>query len=538
MQKFNDLPIWVRLIGASWLILVIAWTGTILFTVHNQRLGAQQQAAGFAESVHEMAMAGLTTMMITGTMGQSHEFLDQVRELSNVQDLRVLRAATVTDIFGPGPEDRRARDPIELQVLASGEPHYSIGEDGSYLRAVIPVYNQREYLGKNCMLCHATAAENAVLGASAMRIDLSEINEYSTRFGVQLFLLAILVSFPTLLFLFLFVRHFVIKPLHAMSGGLREIAEGEADLTHRLHNASRDEIGQAASAFNLMMGKLGDLIRQIRGSTEAFTTAVQRLSGITNTTREGVLRQQDEIEQLNVALSELADSARDVATNAQQAASNSESARQAATDGDRIVKHTVHGIDQLASEVEKAAQSIAQLEGDSQAIGSILDVIHTIAEQTNLLALNAAIEAARAGEAGRGFAVVADEVRSLATRSQQAAGEIQQMIEGLQTASRDAVTAMNHSRDSARKQRDHAGEAIEALTQITQAVSGIEQLAAQIAAAAGQQSTVAETISQNVRNLREVATQNAEAGQASSAAGEELDQLAKALQALVARFKA
>lgn len=537
MLRFNDLPIWVRLIGATWLILVIAWTGTIAWTVHAQRSGAQAQAATFAESVHEMAMAGLTTMMITGTMGQSNEFLEQVRELSNVNDLRVLRAAAVSDIFGQGPEDRRARDAIELQVLESGEPHLSISEDGSYLRAVLPVRNQKDYLGKNCMLCHATAAENTVLGASAMRIDLSEVNAYSTHFGLQLFGVAILVSIPTLLFIYLFVRRFVTRPLTHMTHGLRDLAEGEADLTRRLDNHNKDEIGQAVQAFNMMMTKLAELIGRIRDNTDSVSGAVERLADVTQQTSEGVARQHEEIEQLNTALSELADSAREVAHSAQQAAENTDSALEAASHGDGIVQQTVQGIDSLANEVEATAQSIGRLEADSQAIGGILDTIRNIAEQTNLLALNAAIEAARAGESGRGFAVVADEVRSLAGRSQQATGEIQALIERLQQSTQQALKAMQQSRDHAHEQRDQAGRAGEALQHIQQAVSQIEQVATQIASAAEQQSAVAGNISNNVANLRSEAVHNADASRAGSESGQALDKLASELQQLVSRFR-
>ena len=537
MRMLNDLPIWVRLIGATWLILIFAWSGTIAWTIYAQHDNARHQATSFAESVHEMAMAGLTTMMITGTMGQSKEFLDQVRELGKVNDLRVLRAAAVSDVFGAGPAEHQARDSIEQQVLERGEPHLSISEDGSYLRAVLPVHNRASYLGKNCLLCHATAPENAVLGATAMRIDLTEVNHQVNQFGIHLFIIAVLVSIPTLLFLFIFIRYFVTRPLQGMANGLRDIAEGDADLSRRLPIQGKDEIGQASTAFNLMMEKLSELIRSILNSTESFTTAVGRLEQITERTREGVDRQHNEIEQLNHAISDLVGSAQDVAQSAQQATATTDRAREAANNGDRVVQQTVAGITQLAGDVESAAEAIARLETDSEQIGSILDVIRGIAEQTNLLALNAAIEAARAGEAGRGFAVVADEVRSLASRSQQATEEIHAMIERLQQGSRSAVTAMQQSRDRAHAQREQAGEASAALSNINQAVQQIDQIAAQIAGAAEQQNTVAANISHNANNLRDEAEHNAEGSKASSEAGRELADLAMQLQEMVARFR-
>ncbi|MFP4273363.1 MAG: methyl-accepting chemotaxis protein, partial [Halothiobacillaceae bacterium] len=408
MRRINDLPIWLRLIGATWLILVVVWSGTIVWTVNAQREAAQQQAEGFALSVHEMVMAGLTTMMITGTMPQSNEFLDQVNELTAVRDLRVLRSETTVEAFGPGDEQRQPQNETERRVLETGEASFEISQDGQSLDVVLPVRNQIDYLGKNCVTCHATSPENAVLGASAMRIDLSEVNARSTHFGIKLFAVAVLVSFPTLLFLYLFVRYLLIRPLQRMTRSLVELSEGEADLSRRIEVRSGDEIGQASDAFNRMMAKLAELVGRIRGNTESFALSVDRLAENTEKTRQGADRQQMEIEALDTATAELAGSARDVAQDAEKAASGTRAAREAATEGDRIVDQTVRGIDQLAEEVAATTATIATLESDSESIGGILNVIREIAEQTNLLALNAAIEAARAGEAGRGFSVVAE----------------------------------------------------------------------------------------------------------------------------------
>ncbi|MGC9457426.1 MAG: methyl-accepting chemotaxis protein [Halothiobacillaceae bacterium] len=537
MRRLNDLPIWLRLIGATWLILVVAWTSTIFWTVDAQREAAQQQAEGFAQSVHEMVMAGLTTMMITGTMPQSDEFLDQVNELTAVRDLRVLRAETTVAAYGPGDASRQPRNEIERRVLESGIAHYEVSEDGQSLEVILPVRNQTDYLGKNCVVCHATSPENAVLGASAMRIDLSEVNERSTRFGIKLFAVAVIVSIPTLLFLYLFVRYLVIRPLQRMTRRLEELSEGEADLSRRMEVRSRDEIGVASDAFNRMMAKLADMVARIRGNTESFTVSVDRLAANTERTREGADRQRTEIEALDTATAELAGSARDVASDAEAAAAGTRSAREAATEGDRIVDQTVRGIDQLAEEVDSATNTIATLESDSESIGGILDVIREIAEQTNLLALNAAIEAARAGEAGRGFSVVAEEVRSLANRTQDATSQTRTLIERLQASSREAASAMAQTRDHARHQSERATEAGQALREITEAIERIEALADRIATAAQQQSEVAGGISENVANLRREAQDNAEASRAGSDAGRELDGLARELHELVARFR-
>lgn len=537
MQRINDLPIWVRLVGAMWLILVLAWGGMTFWTVQEQRQTAVRQAESFSETLHEITMAGLTTMMITGTINRRAEFLDQIIELQNVHDLRVLRGDNVSRQYGPGGEHERPRDAIERNVLETGEPYIALSEDRSTLRAVMPVLNSRQYLGKNCTLCHAVAPEGAVLGGVSLQISLEDVNTASRRFGFNFLAVATLISLPVLLFLFLFTRRFVTNPLHEMTRGLQGIAQGDGDLSHRLPIHGKDEIGQAAQAFNAMMDNFRDLISRVLQSTSQLARAASDLASVTERTNDGVSRQRSEIDQLATAMNEMNSTAHEVARNAQQSSDSTRQAEEAAQEGKHIVSGTMKRIEQLAKEVQKAADVIRELDNGSEEIGKVLDVIRGIAEQTNLLALNAAIEAARAGEAGRGFAVVADEVRSLANRTQSSTQEIQAMIERLQQASRRAVTAMDESRQSAQASRDSAAQADASLDAITLAVTTISDVNAQVASAAEEQSAVAEEMNRNVTSISDAAELNAQGAEETTLASEQLARLADELQDLVGRFK-
>ncbi|MBI4694693.1 MAG: methyl-accepting chemotaxis protein [Gammaproteobacteria bacterium] len=523
--------------GGIWVILVVVWTSMVLWTVEGQRDISTRQAEQFAGSVHEMTLAGLTSMMITGTVAQRPQFLDQIRELNKIRDLRVLRGEPVRTQFGPGDPAESAKDDIERKVLATGEVYKHVDKDGEMLRVVMPARNRTNYLGKNCTMCHTAAPENAVLGAVSMNIDLKEVNAEANAFGERVYLFAVLVSLPTLAFLYFFITRFVTGPLKRMTGGLQDIAGGEGDLAHRLPVVGHDEIGQASLAFNSMMENLSGLIRRVRDSTASLARHADELFVVTDQTNQGVSRQRSEISEFAGAMNQMAGAVQDVAGNAQRAAQAAHTAYDSLSAGKQVVIRTVDGIQTLASEVEQAAEVIRRLEKDSESISTVLNVIRGIAEQTNLLALNAAIEAARAGDSGRGFAVVADEVRLLATRTQESTEEIRSKIEELQKATREAVAVMDRGRERARGEAEQAAEANTALEAINASVTTINEVNTQIAAAAETQSTVAREISRNVANISDAAEQNAEAARRTTGAGEELARLAKELDGMVRRFK-
>ncbi|WP_127477581.1 HAMP domain-containing methyl-accepting chemotaxis protein [Sulfurivermis fontis] len=314
-----------------------------------------------------------------------------------------------------------------------------------------------------------------------------------------------------------------------------QMAEG--DLTTRANYKAQDELGRVATAFNRMGERFHSMVQQLSGATGQLAAAAEETSAITEQTSSGIRQQQSETEQVATAMNEMTATVQEVAHSAASAAEAAHKADDEALAGKQVVTRTIDVIDSLASEVEKAAGVIHQLEQDSEQIGTVLDVIRGIAEQTNLLALNAAIEAARAGEQGRGFAVVADEVRTLASRTQQSTAEIQGMIEKLQTGAANAVKVMEASRAQAQAGVEQVAQAGASLDSITRAVGTINDLNAQIASAAEEQSSVAEEINRNIVNISQVAEQTSQGAQQTAAASEELARLAEQLQGLVGQFR-
>lgn len=333
------------------------------------------------------------------------------------------------------------------------------------------------------------------------------------------------------------IAYSITCPLKQAVEAMNDIAEGEGDLTKRLEQNGRNEISDLAAAFNKFAQKVQQMVQQVTRSVDDLSTAAEEMSLITEQTSREIQHQQSETDQVATAMNEMTATVQEVAHHASSAAEAARHADSEAQSGKQVMQQTLNVMDTLADEVEKAAGVIHRLEQESEEIGSVLDVIRGIAEQTNLLALNAAIEAARAGEQGRGFAVVADEVRTLASRTQASTREIQAMIERLQSGANEAVKAMEAGRNSAKDGVEQAAKAGTSLDTITTAVSTISDMNIQIASAAEEQSAVAEEINRNIATISESADNTANGAQQTAQAGEELARLSAELQTLVSQFK-
>ena len=326
----------------------------------------------------------------------------------------------------------------------------------------------------------------------------------------------------------------LLAPLDALVSKARGIADNP--LSQRLYSGRLDEFGQIDFALRMgqaetgaVIGRIGDAANQLGEYTHSLVKQVDDSNALT-------AEQQAETDQIATAINQMAASVQEVASNAQNAASAAEKADSETRSGQRLVASTSESISELEGEILQAARVIHELESHSNEISKVLDVIRGIAEQTNLLALNAAIEAARAGEQGRGFAVVADEVRSLAARTQQSTTDIQQMISVLQDGARSAVSVMEKSREQAQSSVSHAQQAATALAGIGQRVNEITEMNTQIAAAVEQQGAVSESINRSISSIRDAADTNVSTGQNNRRSAGEVARLTTALHELAQQF--
>lgn len=329
----------------------------------------------------------------------------------------------------------------------------------------------------------------------------------------------------------------IVKPIHRLSESLANISEGEADLTQRLQITGVCELAEMADHFNHFVARIQDTIGAVVNSTARLAQIVDDFSSAATQTNLGMQQQELQTAQIATAMNEMSSTVHEVAKNTTLAATSATEADHEAESGQKEVNATVNSINELAHHVDRASEVIGQLDKDSAEISKILDVIRGIADQTNLLALNAAIEAARAGEQGRGFAVVADEVRTLAQRTQKSTEDIRGMIDHVQKGASEAVQVMDEGHKRAQASVDQAARAGQALESITHAVDNITSMSTQIATASEEQSTVAEDINKNVHSITQVAQETAAGAAHIAQDAEQLAQLVEELNRQVGVFK-
>ena len=538
MLRFADLKIWVRLTAAIWLILALIWAGAIVWTTQVNRDTAIRQAQDFSQSIHEMTMAGLTGMMITGTIGQREVFLDQIKQLSIIKDLHVARSEAVIKLYGPDTKESRPLSALEQQVMSSGVPYMAVESNNgsSSLNVINPTKASKSYLGKDCVLCHQVP-EGSVLGVVSMKVSLDSVESEVAAFRLKIAGVALAALGALLVIIYLLTRHFVTAPLEELRKGLRDIASGEGDLTRRLPVKGKDEVGQSALVFNEMMENFNQLVRQVRDSAGQVSARVAALSDNTDRVSQSSHLQNEKSNEAAAAVEQLVVSISSIAQSAERVQHQSQESLSRANEGSRNLTVLLGEMAVVESAVKEMAISVNDFVRNTESITQMTREVKDIAEQTNLLALNAAIEAARAGEQGRGFAVVADEVRKLAEKSSRSASEIDTITATLSAQS----VAVRRSIEQGLEHLASSQSAVATVSSVLQATNGsvteVGHGLDAIASATEQQRRVSSDVEASIEAIAGMARDNTGAVEQTAGAAHDLKRLAEGLAAMVGRFK-
>lgn len=361
----------------------------------------------------------------------------------------------------------------------------------------------------------------------------ARIDEFSNQRLTTLII--VLTTLLVAIYLFMGFYKSMITAVHKLRDATQKVSDG--DLTVNVDCGTEDELKEIEDSLNSMVKHLNETVRALGSNASLLASASEELSATTSQARAGAREQQEQTDQVATAMNEMTATVQDIARNAELVAAESHTADREAAEGGEIIITTISSITNLSGEVGEAAEVIHELEKNSNDIGTVLDVIKSIAEQTNLLALNAAIEAARAGEHGRGFAVVADEVRTLASRTQESTEQIQNMVSSLQTHTHKAVQVMDKDTKHANQMAESTGSATDSIGRIVHSVTKISDMSMQVASAAEEQSLVSEEINRNIVRIADLSLESMNGSDQIALGSDELAKLAAELETVVAHFK-
>jgi methyl-accepting chemotaxis protein len=556
---FKDLKLTPKIAGA--ILAALLCTSTIAYFVSTHRINEQAESS-FVDKLRKTdGMAGTMRSYFSSnieTYAPGHQFKD-LKQVPVVVAWSVARQYAESQGMKFSTPSLHPRNPsntpdaFEAEALHAFEADPNLGE--FYRRVNLDVadvmrYAQPVRLTEDCLYCHGDPAGEKdpfghakegmhvgdLKGAFVVTAPITELTEASASNSRSALLTNFVMLVISFLVAYLVVKKFVVKPVTA-SAELAEQIAGNNLAVSDIEVRSSDEIGQSILALNLMKNNLRSVVEKIASTAEHLASASTEISASAELTSEGATGQKDRTNQVTVAMQEMAATVQEVAKNSSSASDAARQTAAKAQDGGQVVTRMVDMMRGLAASVGSTAMTVGELGKRSESIGEIISVINDIADQTNLLALNAAIEAARAGEQGRGFAVVADEVRKLAERTSQATKEIASMIASVQDETRKAVTEMEGGRTRVDDCVTAASEAGRSLQEIIQMAQRVGDMVTQIASAATEQSAATDEVNSGVDEIAKLTAGSASGAEQTAKACHDLARLAQDLQAVVGRFQ-
>lgn len=538
MKKFSNLSISSKINLTLVFVFSIILVAIILHMTHNERTMVKSVIERQSKNTADTYFDSINTMMITNTMKMREILRKKLLDRPGITDVRLIRGAVVAKLFGKGHPSEQVKDQLDRQALA-GKSIFRIDNtnNGRVLTVIDPIRASTDYRGTNCLSCHVNAKVGDIMGAVRISYSLKKLDaEVNHDIFSSALIQLVLFSLGLLLMVYI-LRRIINKPLDSLHHTI-ELVDQHSDLQQRVTvHAEGDEIGKVACALNNMLEKFQGSLQHVSDASQHITRSANDIAEVAEETEQTTRTQCNETAQAATAINETTASAEEIAANASETAQSSQAATDSARSGALISTNAMGSIDMLLKEMGHSTETICNLESESENIGVVLDVITKISEQTNLLALNAAIEAARAGEQGRGFAVVADEVRSLASRSQESAAQIQDMVESLQAHARKAVAAMSKARKQAEVCSEQVEETAESLAMISGNIDDISDRNVQIAAAAEEQRAVMEESNRNLVSINDLAEKTATSASRTAEVSEKLLQQSQRLEGLVTQFK-
>ncbi|PIE20623.1 MAG: methyl-accepting chemotaxis protein [Neptuniibacter caesariensis] len=478
----------------------------------------------------------INILMMSGAMSNRSALQKKILAIPDVTEARIIRGDLVSNVYGPGTSDASIVDDLDRRAMNGEHVIEEIDDEkGHRLTVVTPMKALPDYKGTNCLLCHQTD-EGAILGAVRVTYSFENLNNTIRDNLIRVASTKIALFIVGLLLISFLLSRLVVRPIKQMGNTINTIREN-SDLKQRIDINSRDEIGVMSDSLNTMLADFHASLTQVSDTVHQLSASSTSINSIADMTNNAVNNQQIQTSSVASAMEQMEAATRTVEGSTENTVSASDFALEQSTEGTVITDQTIQAIEALKQNIDKALSVINKLDEQSQSVGTVLEVIQKIAEQTNLLALNAAIEAARAGEQGRGFAVVADEVRALASKTRNSTAEINTIIEELQQGARDAVMVMDDAHKSAETGVIKVQEASDALTRIAEEIRVINNMNHMVSSSVKEQITMASSVEKSVHEITRTTEYTSERAGKLNDVAHELNMLAGHLKSMVQKFK-